>query len=251
MIICKKLDRNIPITNLGQWEKIVRKEHWKDRKSAKELAKIWMETKGEYLEGLIGSKDEFEGIKFKLASPEYESKFDDYGSGRNHDLLVLAEDKKGEVLISLEAKVEEGFDERIEDKYYTYLFKRINGEPTYLPDRIEGLLASVFKRKMDKEVFNLRYQLLHAVAGTVAEAKKRNINKAILLVNTFWARDVEYSNAYKRNTDDLNQFLKYLSVGDINSIENNLLIGPFNTKTTEHLSGEIDLYIMKVESIMK
>lgn len=249
MIICKKLDTNMVINNLDEWEKTVRKGHWEDKKSAKESAKIWLNTKGEYLERLLDSKDEFRDIEFKLGSPEYESQFDEYGSGRNHDLLIIAEDKKGEVLVSLEAKTDEEFGEKIGRYYSRNLLIRNTGKITGIPDRVESLMDNVFKSEMDKEISNLRYQLLCSIAGTVSEAKKRKINRAIFVVNTFWGRDVEYSNAYKRNTDDLNQFIKYLSSGDINSIENNSLIGPFNTKTTKYLSDEIDLYIMKVESV--
>ena len=94
MIICENLDKNKVITNLDEWQIAAKAGQWKDGRSAKELAKACLKDKGQYLERLIGSKDEFEGIKFILGSPEYVSKFDSYSGGlRNHDLLVLAEDK--------------------------------------------------------------------------------------------------------------------------------------------------------------
>lgn len=253
MIICENLDKTKVITNLDEWQIAAKAGQWKDGRSAKELAKACLKDKGQYLERLIGSKDEFEGIKFILGSPEYVSKFDSYSGGlRNHDLLVLAEDKSGQVLISMEAKVDEGFDEIIEEKYFTYLLNRINGKSTNLPDRIENLLASVFDRVVDKQVFELRYQLLHAIAGTVAEAKKRNIKRAIFVINTFRPKNLGNFNLkdYKRNVNDLNRFINYLSYGKIENIENDSLIGPFNTKSNDYLSNKVDLYIMKVESII-
>lgn len=253
MIICKNLDKNKAITNIDEWKNACKEEQWKDGRSAKELAKAWINDKGKYLEILIDSKDEFEGIKFIIGTPEYESKFDEYkGKGRYHDLLVIAEDKEGDILISVEAKVDEGFGEIIKDYYLTQVSKRIEGSSTKAPDRIENLLANVFKRKVNKGAFDLRYQLLHAIAGTVAEANKRNISRAIFVVNTFRPRDGEFfnTNAYERNINDLNHFIKYLSSGNIKNIENNSLIGPFNTKTNDYLSDKVDLYIMKVESII-
>lgn len=253
MKIYQDIEKNIIINNLNDWGSIYTNnssgKHWKDGRSAKELARAWINTKDKYLEKLLDSTGEFKGIKFIKASPEYETKFDEYGKGRNHDLLILAKDLKGQVLISLEAKVDESFGEIIEDKYLASLLNRINGKSTFLPNRIEGLLANVFTRNVDKKAFDLRYQLLHGLAGTVAEAKKRDIDRAVFVINTFWEKNVEYSDAYKKNIEDLDCFVNYLSSNKIKSIGKNSLIGPFKTKDKDYLSDKVELYIMKVEFI--
>lgn len=258
MIICKDFDESKIIRTTGEWRDICPPEggekQWKDGRSAKELAKDWIKNKGKRLEILLDSFDDFEGIIFKMAAPEYESKFDKYkGKGRKHDLLVLAEDGKGDILISIEAKVDEPFGEIIKDYYLNKVAARINGISTRAPDRIESLLANVFNRNVNTEAFNLRYQLLHSIAGTVAESNKRNISRAIFIVNTFYSKDTQNLNSdkYQRNMKDLNQFIRYLSCEDTKTLCNNSLIGPFHTKDNDFLSSKVDLYIMKIESMIE
>ncbi len=257
MIICKDFNKNKTIKSIDEWKNICppagEEKQWQDGRSAKELAREWIKNKGKYLETLLGSHEDFKGIKFTMASPEYESKFDEYkGKGRQHDLLVLAEDKKGEVLISIEAKADESFGEIIKDYYLRKVVDRINGVPTKAPDRIENLLSNVFERSIDLEVFNLRYQLLHAIAGTIAEANRRNIKRAIFVVNTFCSQDDKKFNLdkHQRNMNDLDQFIRFMSNNSIDNISNNELLGPFNTMNNKHLSSKIDLYIVKTEIVI-
>lgn len=257
MIICKDLNKNIIINSLDEWKKLCPPEgkdrQWQDGRSAKELAKEWINNKGQYLEILLGAFDEFKGINFEIVSPEFESKFDEYkGKGRQHDLLILANDNSGQVLISVEAKVDEQFGERIKDYYLQKITDRINGIPTNAPDRIEGLLHSIFGANFDKRVFNLRYQLLHSIAGTVAEAKKREVKKAVLVINTFRSKDDNKfnHNKHQRNMRDLDEFIKQLSNNKMIEIKNNNLIGPFNTMDSDYFSSNIKLYVIKTEVLV-
>lgn len=167
-------------------------------------------------------------------------------------MLVLAEDKNGGVLISIESKADESFGEIIKGYYLRKIVDRINGVPTKAPDRIEKLLNNVFERSIDLEVFNLRYQLLHAIAGIVAEANRRNIKRSIFVVNTFCSQDdKKFSlDKHKRNMNDLDQFIRYLSNNSIDNISNDELLGPFNTMNNKHLSSKIDLYIVKTEIVI-
>lgn len=247
MIICKGFDKRQTITSVDEWKRICPPakgdKHWKEGRSAKELAKDWTSNKGKDLERLIGSYPEFNEITFEMAAPEYESKFDEYrGKGRQHDLLVLASDKRGQVLISVEAKADESFGRIIKDYYISQIVARINDISTKAPDRIEKLLKNVFDNNIDVKSFDLRYQLLHAIAGTIAEAKRRNIKRAVFLVYTYCSKDEKLFNSdkHKRNMKDLNQFVSYLSKNRINRISNDEIIGPFNIQN-------VDLYITKKE----
>lgn len=92
MIICKDFDTSQPITSLDEWYSncppAKGKDHWKDGRSAKELAKDWINNKGKDLERLLGSTSEFSEITFKMASPEFQSKFDEFkGNGANMTYL--------------------------------------------------------------------------------------------------------------------------------------------------------------------
>lgn len=85
MIICMDFDKSKIITRVDEWEKICppakAKEHWKDERIAKELAKDWIDNKGQDLERLIGTYSEFNEITFKRASTEHVSQFDEYEKG--------------------------------------------------------------------------------------------------------------------------------------------------------------------------
>lgn len=249
MIICRDFDTNQPITSLDEWFSKcppAKEDHWKDGRSAKELAKDWTSNKGKDLERLLGSTSEFNGITFKKASPEYKTKLDGYkGNGRQHDLLLLVKHNEEPVLISIEAKTDESFSDMIKDYYIEKIVYRIKGGQTNAPERIEKLMKYVFDDNITKKAFDLRYQLLHAIAGTIIEAKRGNIKRAIFIVNTYCSRDEKLFSLVKHqeNVKDLNQFVRYLSKNTIKDFGNDELLGPFN------IQG-VDLYIMKREKIV-
>lgn len=249
MIICKGFNERQPITTVDEWKKIcplAKNEHWKDGRSAKELAKDWINNKGKDLEDLLGSFCAFKGISFNKASPEFQSKFDEYkGNGRQHDLLVLASHNKERILISIEAKVDESFGDIIKDYYIKKIVSRIKGERTNAPDRVEELIKNIFEENIKVAVFDLRYQLLHAIAGTIAEAKRQKAKTAIFVINTYCSKDEKVFSPVKHqnNMKDLNQFVSYLSKNQITNIGCDELQGPFNIQ-------DVDLYIMKREKIV-
>ena len=242
MIICKDFNTQQVINNIDDWKKLCPPEggdkQWKDRRSAKELAKDWIKDRGNSIIKKINSSAEFANIKFIKASPEYESRFDNYrGKGRQHDLLVLGKDKKGLILISIEAKADEEFGKVIKDYYIKKIVDRINGINTKAPERIEGLIYNIFGTSNKAAVFNLRYQLLHAIAGILAEAKRLEINRAVFVINTYRSNDQKLFNIekHKNNMKDLNNFIKCLSNGKIHKTENNRIVGPFKFKDSRYI----------------
>lgn len=87
-------------------------KHWKDGRSAKELAKAWMTNNGPImpadLTDLLLTHPSTAGFQAEWAVPEYETKLDDLkGSGRNHDMVVLGDANGKKTLIAVEAKVDE------------------------------------------------------------------------------------------------------------------------------------------------
>ena len=71
------------------------------------------------------------------------------------------------LFVGVEAKVDEPFGEVVRDVYLKAKAKQITGKATNAPERIEGLLKQHFTRH-DPSMFDIRYQLLYATAGTVA-----------------------------------------------------------------------------------
>ena len=169
-------------------------DHWKDGKSAKELAKFIIEDDGgnkilEYLE------ISFDGLV--NCYPEYTTRLPAKGGNRNHDLLLVAEDNS--FLIGVEAKSDESFDRYYKDlKPFSENRKR----------RIEELSSLVFNDK-DFDVSNLRNQLLTGTGGTLIEAKNRDIKKIYFLALVLNKKDFDYDDRQiKRNEEDFILFDK-------------------------------------------
>lgn len=248
MIRCEKLQVLNHIESLNEWfikcPPTGKDKQWKDGRSAKETAKHWVYTIPQPFKDILKPFK----LTYKLCSPEFVTGFDkNGGNGRNHDLLILAENEvKENVVISIESKVDEPFDKSISEAIQegkNTLIKTPNSKK--LP-RIKELREVLFGAENENQL-DLKYQLLTAVAGVLAEAKKQKSNTAILLVQTFISSEV-VDKKYLQNKDDLNVFVSQLSQGIYNKLENDVLIGPLKIPNkTDFISNNIDLFIGKYE----
>lgn len=246
MIRCKTLNINDKIESICEWfykcPPTGKTKHWKDGRSAKETAKHWVYTIPQPFKDILKTW----GLKFNICSPEFVSTFDSNGgNGRNHDLLILAENKlKGPIVISIESKVDETFGGTISETIARAEKNQKENPNSKGLLRIEELRQTIFG-KIDENQLDLRYQLLTAVAGTIAEAKKRNSKTSILLIQTFVSEEIN-KKKYKQNQDDLNVFINIFSNSDIKQIPENQLIGPFQIKSdTKYLATDIKLFFGK------
>lgn len=173
------------ITNLESWKtafiEVDKEKNWEEGRSACTLAKYFttpnieesygIEKIKEYLEALG-----FSNLKFNSAEIEHESRFDSFrGQGRMQDLAIWGESEKGSILTCIEAKVDESFDKS--------LFKKLEEIKKYLDthknskrrDRIQNLCKEYLKVNVDDiesgDGNDIRYQLLHYLAGSICEAK--------------------------------------------------------------------------------
>lgn len=246
MIRCKDLVVIDQIGSLNEWfikcPPQSKGKHWKDGRSAKETAKHWVYTIPQPFKDILKPLK----LKFNVCSPEYISTFDgNGGNGRNHDLLILAENESKEsVVISVESKADEPFDETI-SKTLKAAEKRKKDTPNSKGlNRITDLRIALFGKEDDSQL-ELMYQLVTAVAGTIAEAKKQKAKSAIFLVQTFISDEID-KKKYSRNQNDLNSFITLFSNSKHTEIPNNQLIGPFRIiSKTKHLPDDIDLWIGK------
>jgi len=245
MIRCEKLDAKSNIRSLCEWydrcPPKAKLKHWKDGRSAKETAKHWLHTIPQPFIDLLKSHQ----LKYILCSPEYESKFDSYRNGRNHDLLLLAKNKNSkDVVITIESKADEPFGDSVANTIAAAEKEIIKNPKSKALDRINELRIALFGELNDKQL-DLRYQLLTAVAGTIAEAKQQKVTSAYFLVQTF----IEKENLnHVKNKEALNSFLRVFTKSEITKIENNEVLGPFRIVTNNaYLSSEIDLWIGKYE----
>lgn len=177
-------------------------KHWKDGRSAKELAKY-----------IIGGNrylpQELEDILEKdikcpqditlEGEPEAITGLKSRGQGRTHDLLLV---KENEVVVGIEAKVDESFDETICE----IIKDSKTSEGKY--ERLKYLYECIYNSKINNE--HLRYQLLTATVGTLLEAEKAKAKKAVLVIITFKSELADKSKMEK-NKKDLDGFIKTIS----------------------------------------
>ncbi|MDY3852434.1 MAG: hypothetical protein SO013_06035 [Prevotella sp.] len=195
------IQKNITITNPAQWllaappQKGI--QQWKDRYSAKELAKyITQNANGfnalikDIIKDTFGSKcsdQQLIGEPERITNlPPKESK-----GPRCHDLFL----SNSHVVIGVEAKVNETFDNE--------LYKENTTENKKI--RVEWLTKTILSKhydELDDNEKTLRYQLFTATAGTLLEAKQQK--RCIVLVLSF--RDVS-APINTKNDDDFKNFV--------------------------------------------
>jgi len=169
---------------------------------------------------ILATHSDTEDFLAEWAIPEYETMLDaNRGKGRNHNLIIYGSAAGKKTLIGIEAKVDEPFKEIVED----YIAKKIAKDPnSNVPKRIAQLTHALFG---NKDVSKLRYQLIHAVAETLIEAKERGAERAIFIVHEFVSARMKAINAL-RNKADFVEFVEKLT-GTKMLFTINQLKGPF------------------------
>ena len=147
-------------------------KHWKDGRSAQELAKAWVDGSGPVdLARLLDRQPATAGLEITSAIAEAQVGFDAFPGGkRNHDLLVRGRSTDGGVVIGLEAKADEPFGETVAEFQAAALARRESGESTNAPERLVGLAQDIagVSPELVPSLGALRYQLFSGIAGTLA-----------------------------------------------------------------------------------
>lgn len=201
MIICKNFDINRQINTIDEWLRECppkqKYKHWKDGRSAKELAGFLTRELPNVPYELLKILGKYSTIDDIVVAPEYVTDFKSKGfgsgEGRNHDSLIILNDS----IIGIEAKADEGLD-----KYYS----SINIDDTINHQlRYRGLYNALFDASIDGKV---RYQLVSASVGTIIEAIDRNKPNAVLLLITFLKDGCFNERKVKNNSKDINYFIQ-------------------------------------------
>jgi hypothetical protein len=155
-------------------------KQWKDFRSAKEMAKYWLDPSSEtrlsaLLEPVFGS------LWFLSAEPERKVQFDTCGEPRHCDLAIQAQGDAEKVVIHIEGKADELFD-KIVGPYYARR-RRVVGSK--LPLRVELLADRLFGRGVDEDFGRLWYQLLHGSAAAWCDAVAHGATSAVFIVQEF------------------------------------------------------------------
>lgn len=238
------------ITNLESWKtafiEVDKEKNWKEGRSACTLAKYFTtpnieESYGrekikEYLEALG-----FSNPKFNSAEIEHPSPFDEYSRPRMQDLVIWGESKKRHILACIEAKVDEEFGDVL-NKAYKKAKQEFDKNPNSKSKR-KARIEDLCKKYLDvnpedikpKDKTNIRYQLLHYLAGSICEAKEKD-NVVFMPIMVF--KTDEYNKKKgDRNSKDYEQFIKALKFEMCNEEK-----GIFK-RTFE----DIDVYISYIE----
>ena len=141
------------------------------------------------------------------AEPEARVAIDRFrGEQPNIDLLLVAEDDQGSLVIAIEAKADEPFGMPLVDQYQHARAARASNPRSKAVARIDALLNRLAIEPQQDDVPQLRYQLLTATAAAIAEAERRSADRAVLIVHEFLT-PLTTTEKRERNAADLRRFL--------------------------------------------
>ena len=205
------------ISSVLAWEKLGKpaaENHWVEGRSAYELARDWIERDAAgRVTRLLALRPELSGLVLGNVIVEKQTYFDDQGRGpRNHDLLIEATSDSGPVVIAVESKADETFDAPL----WKWRSDAVKRHPrSGGPRRLDHLTGLFFGTTIDKDnaypaLACLGYQLLSALAGTLADAKRVGASRAVLVVQEFLTNKTD-DELHARNAQVLEDFLARLA----------------------------------------
>jgi hypothetical protein len=237
------------------------KKHRKNDRSAKETARAWLEGGGKELpkevHAALAEHPEFGPVLSWEGEPEAKLRFDSFaGETRNCDLAILARDGFGPYVLAIEAKADESYGETVTAALTAALERRIKTPRSNGIARIEALAGMLLRPRSAKlpKAGELRYQLLTACAGALAEADRRGVSRAVMLVHEFIAppdpdkdKAAASDKKRRRNADDLAHFLSRVSDQGVESVPDGQLQGPYEFRG----APGVKLYVGKVSRKLK
>lgn len=227
-------------------------DQWVNTYSAKEFARAWF-TGGNAstppeLTTVLESHADTKSIELVDGEPEARIRFDRRkGEVRNADMAIRARLQAKPFAITIEAKAAESFDQLLPDTLMDALERYIPQHRGGGMERVRDLVASLLSPAMKDlpGLRSVRYQLLTAVAGTLAWANKIGATRCALIIHEFHSANTK-SQDTARNATDLNSFMARLTGGSVSSIEKNTLLGPFKVRGKPLFDDPAQLYIGKI-----
>ena len=232
-----RIDKNgRQVASLDNWKRFAgpkTDDQWVPGRSAYELARAWVgtgvPTMPDDFRALLDSRPETRDLSVDLVNPEHRIKFDDRGGEpRNADLAFLGRVGTRTVAVTVEAKADEPFGSTIADTVADALERGLknnrSGGVGRAQDLIRALLPVRFKGL--PHLGKLRYQLLTAIAGTLAYAVEHEAALGVLVVHEFDTYKTQ-AERHARNAADYGAFLHRLGGGSAGQQEPTGLQGPF------------------------
>lgn len=241
------------LTTLDAWETHAgpkRSVHWQDGRSAKELARAWLNAVPEFpaeIRTVLESRVGIGPIKRWSAEPEARIPFDDFGGEpANLDVLLIAHDAHGPVIIGIEAKADEPFGLSVRDTLRAAKARLAENPRSKGITRLEQLICGIFGSEPgDVDAYaHVRYQLLTATAATLCAAERQGATRAVLLVHEFITDRTSDKN-HAVNRADLDAFLRLVAAGDAVTIAPGALLGPFHLPGKPLIGSDIEFFVGK------
>ena len=229
------------------------RDQWVSGRSAMETARAWLEGGPAGLppevHAILESSQHFGPPSHWRAEPEVKLRFDDFrGETRNSDLVVWASDRWGPYVIGVEAKADESFSQTVAEALNAALERAIANPNSRGVPRIEQLVCSLLPPSVVgvPDIASLRYQLLTACAGVLAEAARSDCSRAVMLVHEFITPKTSDAR-HAANARDLERFVSRLSRGADDSISVGQLQGPYVVPGMPLFESPPALFIGKVQ----
>jgi hypothetical protein len=175
--------------------------------------------------------------------PEHKVPLDSFkGETRNTDLMLLGYTDKKAIVISIEAKADEPFDQTIAER-----LNKVRGTRSNIPKRIDLLCQSLFGETVAEfpPLSELRYQLLTGVAGALIGAKKQEAEVGLFVVHEFLSEETKQEKV-QENWRDFLGFIQLLPGCSNTGILEGQLIGPIHVPGGQFVPSDTPLYLGKV-----
>lgn len=245
-----------------------RRAHWKEGRSACELAREWTRAgvplTPDSVASLFARNQWTRGLAVEGGVIERETPLPFGPRGpRCHDLALWARNGESKVLICVEAKADESFGATVAEELAKALARPATRFPARLSWLTRGLLgvdafADTNARVLHPRIAGLPYQLLPAIAGTLLEAARDGAHAAIFLVHEF-RTELTHDEKMERNAEALDRFLRlFLAHGQESrtGLRGGEVIGPLTLRTPEvpgnpPLPRSIPLFLAKLRTDRK
>lgn len=227
-------------------------DQWRDGRSAKEFARAWVESGSvsvpDELVALLSSHPDTQSAVLENGEPEARLAFDRrVGEVRNADLAVRAVAGSAPLALTIEAKADEPFDQLVPDTLADALDRILERGRGGGVDRVRDLATSLLNPPARglPPLRLLRYQLLTAVAGSLAWARQLEAPRAVLVIHEFQTSQTS-TGELQRNAQDLDLFVTRLTAGTLRGLAVGSLVGPIRVPGDPLFDKPADLYLGKI-----
>jgi hypothetical protein len=188
-------------------------KHWKDCRSAKEVARAWVGSPKPMipkdLVSLLDSEPKTQAMTFGCVRLEARLRLDKRrGNTRNTDVLAYGRAGGQPTIVAIEAKADESFGPRLGAAADSGRSKN-----SKVRERVNELCTALFGRplgsepKRDPELTSVRYQLVHGLVGVLNEAADSNAKQAVFVIHEFRSRKGTRESGLEANRKALEDFL--------------------------------------------